>query len=118
MSKEHYIPIPSFLYGRGMKNHGKLFYNHIGNWILSLGELCKYLSKEAENEGVEIFCGFPAIDLLRSEDKKRVTGVLTNSKGISKTGKKKPTFEDGVEIQADVTILAEGCRGTLKFIIL
>eukprot|EP00826_Nyctotherus_ovalis_P060342 TRINITY_DN8452_c0_g1_i3.p1 TRINITY_DN8452_c0_g1~~TRINITY_DN8452_c0_g1_i3.p1 ORF type:complete len:122 (+),score=20.25 TRINITY_DN8452_c0_g1_i3:92-457(+) len=83
----------------------------LGNWILSLGELCKYLAKEAEGTGVEIFCGFPAVNLLYSQDRQRVTGVLTNSKGLSKTGEKKTNFEEGVEIQADVIILAEGSRG-------
>jgi electron-transferring-flavoprotein dehydrogenase len=79
-----------------------------------LGELCKYLAKEAESIGVEIFCGFPAIDFLYSKDKTRIAGVLTNTKGVSKSGEKKSTFEESVEIQADVTILAEGSRGILK----
>lgn len=90
--------------------------NKLGNWILSLGDLCKYLAKEAEGAGVEIFCGFPAASLLYSQDRQRVTGVLTNSKGLSKTGEKKATFEEGVEIQADVTILAEGSRGKLLYL--
>ena len=78
---------------------------------MSLGELCKYLAKEAEDAGVEIFCGFPAINFLYSEDKTRVTGILTNTKGVNKSGQKKSTFEDSVEVQADVTILAEGSKG-------
>lgn len=78
---------------------------------MSIADLCKYLAREAEAIGVEIFCGFPAADLLYSQDKTRVTGVLTKAKGVSKTGEKKATFEKGVEIQADVTVLAEGSRG-------
>jgi len=82
-----------------------------GNWVVSIGDLCKFLAKEAENLGVEIFCGFPVVDVVK--EKNRIVGVLTNSKGLNKNGEKKPTFEEGVEIRAKMTVLAEGSRGLL-----
>ena len=96
------IPIPSFVMPP-MNNHG--------NYVISLGNLCRWLGEQAENLGVEVFPGFPASKLLIEEDK--VVGVQTGDMGISENGELKPGHEPGIEIRAKHTILGEGCRGHL-----
>ncbi|HPF78547.1 MAG TPA: electron transfer flavoprotein-ubiquinone oxidoreductase [Alphaproteobacteria bacterium] len=83
-----------------------------GNYIISLGELGRWLAQQAEALGVEIFPGFAAAELLFDE-KDCVIGVATGDMGIDKNGEKTPMFEPGVEIHARQTILAEGCHGSL-----
>jgi electron-transferring-flavoprotein dehydrogenase len=87
-----------------MKNHG--------NYIISLGELGKWLAEQAESLGVEIFPGFPASEILYHEDGS-VKGVATQDMGIAQDGSKKAHFEPGMELHAKQTIFAEGCRGHL-----
>ena len=96
------IPIPSFVMPP-MNNHG--------NYVISLGNLCRWLGEQAENLGVEVFPGFPASKLLIENDK--VVGVQTGDMGISENGELKPGHEPGIEIRAKYTILGEGCRGHL-----
>ena len=96
------IPIPSFVMPP-MNNHG--------NYVISLGNLCRWLGEQAENLGVEVFPGFPASKLLIENDK--VVGVQTGDMGISESGELKPGHEPGIEIRAKYTILGEGCRGHL-----
>jgi electron-transferring-flavoprotein dehydrogenase len=84
--------------------------NH-GNYIISLNRFTKWLAGLVEAEGVDIFTGFPAVELLY--DGSRVTGVRTGDQGIGRNGDVKPTFEAGVDIHAKVTILADGVRGNL-----
>src|SRR5688572_14666814 len=86
-----------------LKNHG--------NYIISLSRLVKWLSGLAEAEGIDIFTGFAASELLY--DGNRVAGVRTGDRGIGRHGEIKPTFEPGVEVRARVTILADGVRGNL-----
>ena len=84
--------------------------NH-GNHIISLNRFVKWMAGLVEAEGIDLFAGFPASELLY--DGARVVGVRTRDQGIDKHGTKKSTFEPGVDIQAKVTILCDGVRGNL-----
>ncbi len=86
-------------------------HNH-GNYIISLGNLCRWLGEQAEALGVNVFPGFPAAEVLYREDGS-VKGVATRDMGIARDGKRKDSFEPGVELHARQTIFAEGCRGSL-----
>jgi electron-transferring-flavoprotein dehydrogenase len=90
--------------------------NH-GNYVASLGKLVKWMAKEAEGLGVDIFCEFPGRELLYEPTAtgpvSRVVGVRTGDKGIGKDGRRKANFEPGVDIRSQVTLLGEGPRGTL-----
>src|SRR3712207_2384325 len=88
-----------------MKNHG--------NFIVSLGEVCRWLGRQAEALGVEIFPGFAATEVLFHEDGS-VKGVVTGDMGIGRDGKPKPGFTPGIELHAKYTLLAEGARGSLS----
>ena len=83
-----------------------------GNYIISLGNLCKWLAAQAESLGVQIFPGFPAADLIMENG--RVAGVITGEFGRDKEGKEKPGYQPGMEIRATYTLLGEGCRGSLS----
>ncbi|WP_126337559.1 electron transfer flavoprotein-ubiquinone oxidoreductase [Legionella spiritensis] len=88
-----------------MKNHG--------NYIISIGELCRFLADQAEQLGCEIYPGFPATDILYN-NLGQVTGVATGDVGIDKTGEKTPNFQPGMHLLAKQTLFAEGCRGQLS----
>lgn len=88
----------------------KSFHNN-GNYITSMGNLCRWLATQAEALGVEIFPGFPAADVIIEDEK--VAGVITGDMGISATGEHKDSFEPGMELRAKYTVFAEGCRGHL-----
>ena len=83
-----------------------------GNYIVSLGNVCRWLGEQAEALGVEIYPGFPAGEVLYADDG-RVRGVATPDMGIAKDGSPKPTHEPGIELHARFTLFAEGCRGSL-----
>jgi len=83
-----------------------------GNWIISLGNLCRWLGEQAEAMGVNVFPGFPAAEVLYHEDGS-VKGVATRDMGIGRDGQRKSGYEPGVELHARQTIFAEGCRGSL-----
>jgi electron-transferring-flavoprotein dehydrogenase len=85
-------------------------HNH-GNYIVSLGDVCRWLAKEAEALEVEIYPGFAAARLLIEDN--RVVGVATGDMGIESTGERGPNFQPGMELRATYTIFAEGCRGSL-----
>ena len=88
--------------------------NH-GHYIISIGELAKWLGNIAESMGVEIYPGFPAAEILtHPDDPNIIIGVATPDRGINKNGEKTPAFEAGMEIHARQTILAEGCHGSLS----
>ncbi|MFQ5993781.1 MAG: electron transfer flavoprotein-ubiquinone oxidoreductase [Acidiferrobacterales bacterium] len=93
------LPTPS-----QMKNHG--------NYIISLGSLCRWLAEQAEVLGVEIYPGFAAAEVLYHEND-RVRGVATGNMGVGRDGKPTDNFQPGVELHARYTLLAEGCRGSL-----
>ncbi len=86
--------------------------NNHGNFVASLGQLTRWLAEQAEAMGVDIFPGFGASELLY--DGKRVTGVATCPTGINKDGSHSDAYEPGMELHAKVTLLAEGCRGSLS----
>lgn len=84
--------------------------NH-GNYIISLQAFVKWLAGLVEAEGIDVFTGFAATQILYDND--RVAGVRTGDRGVGKGGERKPSFEPGVDIRAKVTILADGVRGNL-----
>ncbi|WP_374309495.1 electron transfer flavoprotein-ubiquinone oxidoreductase [Methylocella sp.] len=86
--------------------------NNHGNYIISLGELCRWLAAQAEELGVSIFPGFPAAEVLYDENG-AVRGVATGDMGVGKDGARTANFTPGVELLARQTIFAEGCRGSL-----
>ena len=77
--------------------------NNLGNYIVSLGNLCNWLGRYAENLGVEIYPGFSASEILFDESGK-VTGIATNDMGRLKDGSEGPNFEPGIELKAKQTI--------------
>ena len=85
--------------------------NH-GNYIISLGNLARWLGEQAEAVGVEIYPGFAAAELLYHADGS-VKGVATGDLGIGKDGEQTHNFQPGMELHARQTIFAEGCRGSL-----
>jgi len=89
--------------------------NH-GNYIISLGRLAKWLATQAEALGVEIYAGFAAAEILHDENG-RVIGVATGDVGIGKDGEPSDRFTRGVELHAQQTVMAEGCRGSLTKIL-
>jgi len=84
--------------------------NH-GNYVISLGEMVRWMAPIVAEMGVDLFPEFPASRVLVENG--RVVGVRTGDKGIDKNGQKKPNFEPGVDVRAKLVILAEGPRGTL-----
>ena len=83
-----------------------------GNYIISLGNLCRWLAEQGMELGAEVFPGFAAAEILYHEDGS-VKGVATGDMGVDAKGEQKPSFEPGFEFHAKYTILAEGCRGHL-----
>ncbi len=83
-----------------------------GNYIISLGDLCRWLAREAEALGVEIYPGFAAAEILYDEEG-RVKGVATGEMGRGKDGEPTERYQPGVELYAVETLFAEGCRGSL-----
>ncbi len=87
------------------------FRNH-GNYIVSLGEVVRWLAQQAEALGVEIFSGFAAAEVLYDEAG-AVRGVATGNQGVGKDGQPLDSFQLGMELQARYTVFAEGARGQL-----
>jgi electron-transferring-flavoprotein dehydrogenase len=84
-----------------------------GNYIASLGDVCRWLAQHAEGLGVEIYPGFPATEVLYAENG-AVRGVATGDMGIAKDGSRKADYQPGIELHARYTLFAEGCRGSLS----
>ena len=103
-SAEKSFKFPGLLVPRAMHNDG--------NYIISLGNLCRWLAEQAMELGAEVFPGFAAAEILYNEDGS-VKGVATGDMGIDANGEHKASFEPGFEFHAKYTILAEGCRGHL-----
>jgi electron-transferring-flavoprotein dehydrogenase len=82
-----------------------------GNWIISLGQLCRWLAQQAEAMGVEIYPGFAAAEVLIEDG--RVVGVATGDQGIARDGTRRDDWQPGMELRAPYTLFAEGCRGSL-----
>ncbi|MDP2241226.1 MAG: electron transfer flavoprotein-ubiquinone oxidoreductase [Burkholderiales bacterium] len=87
------------------------FLNH-GNYVISLGNLCRWLGQQAETLGVEIFPGFAAAEVLY-DDNGSVKGVATGDMGLGKDGKPTGAHQPGMELHGRYTFFAEGCRGHL-----
>lgn len=104
LSKTGGFTIPHFLLP-------PLFSNH-GNYIASLGDLCRWLGEQAEGMGIDIFPGFAATELLYNEDGS-VKGVATGDMGIAKDGVHKSGFAPGMELHARYTLIGEGAHGSL-----
>ena len=92
-----------------------LMSNH-GNYIASLGEVCRYLAKKAEALGVEIYPGFAAAEVLFEND--AVAGVATGDMGVGKDGHHKAGFARGMELRGKYTLFAEGARGSLSKVLI
>jgi len=103
-SPEKASRIPDALIPRTMHNKG--------NYVISLGSLCRWMAEQAEALGVEIFPGFPASEIVYREDGS-VAGVVTGDMGLDKDGNQKDGFEPGMELLGKYTIFAEGSRGHL-----
>jgi electron-transferring-flavoprotein dehydrogenase len=96
--------VPMFLLPRAMHN--------TGNYIISLGNLCRWLAEQAEALEVEVFPGFAAAEVL-FDDNGSVKGIATGDMGLDKEGNQTDAYEPGMELHAKYTFLAEGCRGSL-----
>ena len=89
----------------------KTMHNH-GNYIVSLGNVTRWLAEQAEQLGVEIFPGFAASEVLFNDDGS-VKGIATGDMGIAADGSEKDSYMPGMELHAKYTLFAEGCRGHL-----
>ncbi|MBM7333865.1 MAG: electron transfer flavoprotein-ubiquinone oxidoreductase [Alcanivorax sp.] len=83
-----------------------------GNYVISLGNLCRWLAEQAEGMGIEIFPGFAASEILYNEDGS-VKGIATGQMGVAADGEHKPSYDPGMELHAKYTVFSEGCRGHL-----
>nr|WP_269468651.1 electron transfer flavoprotein-ubiquinone oxidoreductase [Alteromonas sp. ASW11-130] len=83
-----------------------------GNYIVSMGNVCRWLAEQAEALGVEIFPGFPAAEIIYNDDNS-VGGVITGDMGIGVNGEHKDSYMPGMELRAKYTVFAEGSRGHL-----
>ncbi len=104
LTKTGSFRFPNFTMPPLMNNHG--------NYIVSLGEVCRWLAAQAEALGVEIYPGFAAAEVLYNEDGS-VKGVATGDMGVDKEGKHKDSYTPGMELHAKYTLIAEGVRGSL-----
>jgi electron-transferring-flavoprotein dehydrogenase len=98
------VKLPSFLLPPPVHNHG--------NYIVSMGNVCRWLAEQAENLGVEVYPGFAAAEVLFHEDGS-VKGIATGDMGLNADGEPKDGHEQGMELHARYTLFAEGCRGHL-----
>jgi electron-transferring-flavoprotein dehydrogenase len=87
------------------------FINH-GNYIVSLGSICRWLAQQAEALGVEIYPGFAGAEVLYDKNG-AVCGVITGDMGVGRDGQPTDAYQPGMELQAKYTLFAEGCRGHL-----
>ncbi|WP_127026508.1 electron transfer flavoprotein-ubiquinone oxidoreductase [Rheinheimera mangrovi] len=95
--------LPNFLVPKTMHNEG--------NYIVSMGNLCRWLATQAEQLGVEIFPGFTAAELLIEDDV--VKGIVTGEMGVAHDGSHKDSYVPAMELRGKYTVFAEGCRGHL-----
>ncbi|MFT5888397.1 MAG: electron-transferring-flavoprotein dehydrogenase [Zhongshania sp.] len=104
VNAEKAIKVPSFAVPKTMHNEG--------NYIISLGNLCRWMAEQAEGMGAEIYPGFAAAEILFN-DNGSVKGVATGDMGIAADGSHKDSYMPGMELHAKYTMFAEGCRGHL-----
>jgi electron-transferring-flavoprotein dehydrogenase len=98
------LRLPNFLMPPLMSNHG--------NYIVSLGDVVRWLGEQAAELGVEIYPGFPAAEYL-TDDNGAVVGVATGDLGVGRDGKPNDNFVRGMELRGKYTLIAEGARGSL-----
>lgn len=96
--------LPAFATPKTMHNEG--------NYIASMGNMCRWLAEQAEQLGVEVFPGFAAAEVIYNDDGS-VGGVITGDMGIGENGEQKDSYMPGMELRAKYTVFAEGCRGHL-----
>ena len=101
LTRRHAVPLPT-----------PSFVRNEGNYIISLGELCRWLATQAEELGVDIFPGFAASDAVFN-DKGHMSGIVTGVMGIGKDGTHTERYQEGIELHAQQIVLAEGARGSL-----
>jgi electron-transferring-flavoprotein dehydrogenase len=104
LSKDSAKQVPNWLLPDNFKNHG--------NYVVSLANVTRWLGQQAEALGVEIFPGFPAAEVLYTEDG-AVRGVATGNMGVGKDGEPTGNFQLGMELHAKYTLFCEGARGNL-----
>jgi len=102
------VRLPNFMLPPLMSNHG--------NYVVSLGSICRWLATKAEALGVEIYPGFAAAEVL-FDGAGSVAGVATGDMGVAKDGHHKDSFTRGMELRAKYTLFAEGARGSLSKIL-
>ena len=100
--------LPNALIPKTMHNTG----HGLNNYVVSLGNLTRWLAEQAEGLGVEIFPGFAAAEVLYNEDGS-VKGIATGDMGVTAEGEQGPNYMEGMELHAKYTLFAEGCRGHL-----
>jgi len=98
------VRLPGFVMPPLMSNHGC--------FVVSLGDVCRWLAGKAEALGVDVFPGFAAVETLH-DDGGAVVGIATGDKGIASDGSRKATFQRGIALRARYTLIAEGARGSL-----
>ncbi len=98
------IKVPNLFAPKTMHNHG--------NYIVSLGNVCRWLAEQAEAMGAEIYPGFAAAEVLYNDDGS-VKGIATGDMGIAADGSHKDSYTPGMELHAKYTLFGEGCRGSL-----
>ena len=104
LTKRRAVRLPNWLMPPLMSNHG--------NFVASLGDVCRWLAKKAESLGVELYPGFAATEVLYGS-RGEVLGVATGDMGVGKDGQPKPGFTRGIELRGKYTLFAEGARGSL-----
>ncbi|HZD28663.1 MAG TPA: NAD(P)/FAD-dependent oxidoreductase, partial [Xanthobacteraceae bacterium] len=102
------VRLPNFMLPPLMSNHG--------NYVVSLGNVCRWLATKAEALGVEIYPGFAVVEVL-FDGGGAVAGVATGDMGVAKDGHHKDSFTRGIELRAKYTLFAEGARGSLTKIL-
>jgi electron-transferring-flavoprotein dehydrogenase len=109
LGRNRAIQVPNFFMPPLMSNQG--------NYVVSLGNVCRWLARKAEALGVEIYPGFAAVEVL-FDPSGAVCGVATGDMGIGKDARHKDTFARGMELRAKYTLFAEGARGSLSKVLL
>ena len=104
LTKRRAVRLPNWLMPPLMSNHG--------NFVASLGDVCRWLATKAESLGVELYPGFAATEVLYGS-RGEVLGVATGDMGVGKDGQPKPGFTRGIELRGKYTLFAEGARGSL-----
>ena len=109
LSARRAVRLPNAMMPPLMSNHG--------NYVVSLGNVCRWLAKRAEALGVEIYPGFAAVEML-FDSNDAVAGIATGDMGVAKDGQHTDNFTRGMELRAKYTLLAEGARGSLSKVVM